>query len=121
MSVAQIQEQIQNLSFEERVELAHWLKESTTLDNIDPEVEAESLRIANQRLADLESGRVKGLSEEEFWERVENDRYGEAEDAELELARKRCAELEAGTKRLLSEEEFWAGLQAFKSKLQADG
>jgi protein-arginine kinase activator protein McsA len=65
-----IREQIQELSLEERVELTEWLLAGTTPDDIDAEIEAESERIAQERLARLEAGLAKTISEEEFWRRA---------------------------------------------------
>lgn len=40
---------------------------SSLLEDLDPNLHYVSDEEAIQRLEDLESGRVKGLSEEEFW------------------------------------------------------
>lgn len=117
-AIEEAREKIDALNFEERVELTRLLQESIVIDESDPEWDAEGLRIAQERSDDIESGRVKALSAEEFWERIETDQYGDAEDAELDLAEKRDAELAAGTKKLVSEEEFWQQMQRFKATLQ---
>jgi predicted DNA-binding protein len=117
MSIAQIREQIEELSYEERVELSEWLQITTPVEDDDLYLQ-ETLVLAEQRSEELRSGKVKAISEAEFWDRVDSARYGEVEDAELALAEKRDAEIEAGTKKLLSEEEFWKRMHEFKSALR---
>lgn len=70
MSVAQIREQITQLSDDERLELSEWLQDTTEDSTPDSEVMAESIRIGAERLEELRSGRVKGLTHDEFWTQV---------------------------------------------------
>lgn len=70
MSVAQIREQITQLSDDERLELSEWLQDTTEDSTPDSEVMAESIRIGSERLEELRSGRVKGLTHDEFWTQV---------------------------------------------------
>lgn len=57
-----LQEEISRLSIEERAELAEFILES--LDEDHPWVDDEEVQ---KRREDLASGRVKGLTAEEFW------------------------------------------------------
>ena len=70
MSLAEIREPIEELSFEDRVEPAEWLAATTAADDLAPEVEAESVRLAEKRLADLEVGLAHCISEDEVWRRA---------------------------------------------------
>lgn len=69
MSVAQIQEQILELSEAERIQLAEWLRDSIP-DEEDDAYLQETIAIAQRRSEELRTGKVKGLTEEEFWARV---------------------------------------------------
>ncbi|MBX7209380.1 MAG: hypothetical protein K1X78_13765 [Verrucomicrobiaceae bacterium] len=62
VTIAEIRKQIQELSEAERIELAYWLSAKC-----DQEVAAKTLLVAQQRLEDLQTGKVKGLTEAEFW------------------------------------------------------
>lgn len=50
------------LGIDDRTELV-----SSLLEELDPHLHYVSDQEAEQRLQDLKSGKVKGLSEEEFW------------------------------------------------------
>lgn len=117
MSIAQIREQIEELSYEERVELSEWLQMTTPVEEDEEDLQ-EILALAEQRSEELRSGKVKGIPWEEVRSRSDSLLYGEVEDAELALAEKRDAEIEAGTKKLLSEEEFWKRMHEFKATLR---
>ena len=70
MSVTQIREQIIALNEAERAELSNWLADSSLADRLDPDVETESVRIADERLEGIESGKIEEFTEEEFWKRA---------------------------------------------------
>lgn len=63
MSLATIREQIDELSYEERVELSQWLQ-MTTPDEDDAYLQ-ETLALAEQRSEELKSGKVVGIPWEE--------------------------------------------------------
>lgn len=63
MSLATIREQIDELSYEERVELFQWLQ-MTTPDEDDAYLQ-EMLALAEQRSEELQSGKVVGIPWEE--------------------------------------------------------
>lgn len=67
MSLAQIQEAIEELSAEEMRTLRAWLSDRTDEAADDQADDVEGVRIAQKRLDELSSGKVKGLSHEEFW------------------------------------------------------
>jgi hypothetical protein len=67
MSIAQIREQIEELSYEERVELSEWLQITTPVEDDDAYYEA----LAEKRSEELRTGKARLLSEEEFWAGVE--------------------------------------------------
>ncbi len=60
--VAELLKEASKLDIKDRVELV-----SSLLEDLDPHPHYVSDEEAMQRLADLKSGKVKGLSEEEFW------------------------------------------------------
>ncbi len=64
MSVAQIQEQILELSEAERIQLAEWLRDSIPDDEDDACLQ-ETIAIAEQRSEELRSGKVKAVPWEE--------------------------------------------------------
>lgn len=70
MSIAHIREQIAELSYEERLQLADWLQITTALEDEDAE-EAAELALAEQRSEELKTGKANLLSEEEFWAGVQ--------------------------------------------------
>jgi|GEM_PF-1951799 len=71
MSIAQIREQIDELSYEERVELSEWLQMTTPVEDEDDQAyQDEILALAEKRDAEINAGTKKLLSEEEFWSRV---------------------------------------------------
>ena len=67
MSLAQIQEAIEELSAEEVRSLREWLSERSGDAEDDTPYDQEGIRIAQNRLEELLSGKVKGLTQEEFW------------------------------------------------------
>ncbi|TDU81434.1 hypothetical protein EI77_00742 [Prosthecobacter fusiformis] len=67
MSIAQIREQIDALSYEERVELAEWLHITTPLGDD----EDEEVALAEKRSEELRTGKARLLTEEEFWAGVQ--------------------------------------------------
>lgn len=67
MSLAQIQEAIEELSAEEVRSLREWLSERSSDAEDDTSYDQEGIRIAQNRLEELLSGTVKGLTQEEFW------------------------------------------------------
>lgn len=67
MSLAQIQEAIEELSAEEVRSLREWLSERSSDAADDTSYDQEGIRIAQNRLEELLSGKVKGLTQEEFW------------------------------------------------------
>lgn len=69
MSVAQIREQIQELSEAERIELAEWLSDS--LSGSDNAYLQETIAIAERRSEELRSGKVKGVPWEEVKARLD--------------------------------------------------
>ena len=70
MSVVQIREQINALNDTERAELSSWLADSSLAERLNPDVEGESVRIADDRLEGIESGKIEEFTEEEFWKRA---------------------------------------------------
>lgn len=66
MSLATIREQIDELSYEERVELSQWLQMTTPVeeDEDDPYLQ-ETLALAEQRSSELQSGKAVGIPWEE--------------------------------------------------------
>ena len=68
MSIAQIREQIEELSYEERVELSEWLQLTTPVEEGD---DAYFEALAEKRSEDLRTGKARLLSEEEFWAGVQ--------------------------------------------------
>jgi hypothetical protein len=71
--ISEVQKNINLLSFEERVELSHWLKESVAVIKGDSEWDAEDteLDLAEKRDAELAIGAKKLVSEEEFWQKIQ--------------------------------------------------
>ena len=70
MSVAEIQQAVSDLPEVERGTLAAWL-----LDSLPPhsyeDASAEGIREAARRREELNSGRVRPLSSDEFWASIE--------------------------------------------------
>ena len=70
MSVAEIQQAVSDLPEVERGTLAAWL-----LDSLPPhsheDASAEGIREAARRREELNSGRVRALSSDEFWASIE--------------------------------------------------
>ena len=70
MSIAEIQQAVSDLPEVERGTLAAWL-----LDSLPPhsheDASAEGIREAARRREELNSGRVRALSSDEFWASIE--------------------------------------------------
>ena len=62
LHVAELLKEASKLDIKDRAELV-----SSLLEDLDPHPHYVSDEEAMQRLSDLKSGKVKGLSEEEFW------------------------------------------------------
>lgn len=66
MSLATIREQIDELSYEERVELSQWLQMTTPVEEDEDDAYLqETLALAEQRSAELQSGKAVGIPWEE--------------------------------------------------------
>lgn len=66
MSLATIREQIDELSYEERVELSQWLQMTTPVEEDEDDAYLqETLALAEQRSAELQSGNAVGIPWEE--------------------------------------------------------
>jgi hypothetical protein len=76
MSVSQIQAAICQLSDDERLALSEWVLDTMPVPADDDAVIRETVAIAEQRRAEIEGGRVKDVSWEEFWR---NPKAGNAE------------------------------------------
>lgn len=74
-SVAQIREQIEGLNLEDRIELKVWLDESTSEELVEAGVESESVRIAEQRMADVAAGKSRLIESDEFWKRIQTRQH----------------------------------------------
>lgn len=68
MSVAKIQEQILELSPDEKWELSDWF--ASQLPDFDEQEEA-SLRLAHQRMTELEAGTKRLIPEKEVWKEID--------------------------------------------------
>ena len=73
MKTAEIMNELANLPVEERALIADSLLQ--TLNQSQPEIEQEWLKVAQQRLAEISSGSVKTVSMEEMTTRI-NHRLG---------------------------------------------
>ena len=70
MSLADIQNEVSDLSEFERGTLAVWLLDSLP-PHSDEDASAEGLDEAARRREELDSGRVQPLSSDEFWASIE--------------------------------------------------
>jgi hypothetical protein len=73
MSLSQIKDAMAELPDKERGALAVWLLHSLPPHNGE-DASAESIAEADRRRAEINSGRVKPVSAEEFWASVEQER-----------------------------------------------
>ncbi len=64
MSVVQIREAIDKLTFPERVEISEWLLATTTAPEDDDELD-EVIALAEQRCEEMRTGKAKGVPWEE--------------------------------------------------------
>lgn len=72
MSARELREALLHLPDHEREEIAHWLL--GTLSEADGEVLQESIRLAEERSAELKSGKVKALTHDEMWTSIDQVR-----------------------------------------------
>ena len=73
MSVIEIQKTVSTLSDKDRAKLAAWLLDSLPPSS-DEDAAADSIAEADRRRAELDSGQVQPLSNEEFWDSVALER-----------------------------------------------
>jgi putative addiction module component (TIGR02574 family) len=73
MSLNQIKDAVAELPDKERGALAAWLLDSLPPNNGE-DASAEGIAEADRRREELDSGRVKPVSADEFWASVERER-----------------------------------------------
>jgi hypothetical protein len=72
MSKRELQEALLELPEHERQEMAYWLLDTIADEPVvNDEVMKESIRSAEERSAELDSGRVKALTHEEVWSKID--------------------------------------------------
>src|SRR5690242_13686553 len=76
MSVMEIQKSAATLSDKERGKLAAWLLDSLPPSS-DEDASSDSIVEADRRRAELDSGKVQPLSNEEFWDSIAREYYHE--------------------------------------------
>ena len=73
MSVIEIQKTVSSLSDKDRARLAAWLLDSLPPSS-DEDAAADSIAEADRRRAELDSGKIQPLSNEEFWDSIALER-----------------------------------------------
>ena len=72
MSKRELHEALLELPEHEREAMAHWLLDTLSEEPVvDDEVMQESIRLAEERSAELDSGKVKALTHEEVWSKID--------------------------------------------------